>query len=101
MGDSITFGCMVKNHNKNNCQTILGNLLGEKYCVNNFAYTNRTVIKVADKTGIRCIDIYNVFENKKELFSDGVHPNAKGSKLFAQTVYEAICRDMDLNKVIE
>lgn len=187
VGDSITFGCTVKNWRKNNYPVLLGNLLGEKYCVNNFGYTNRTAIKDADypytkeklcrqsldfqpdivvimlgsndskennwnkekfvkdyceiigsylqlesspkvyalippplfevsgkvmwqlrkdvmadeicpavkeitgKMGIRCIDMYSVFENKKELFSDGVHPNANGSKLFAQTVYEAIC----------
>lgn len=187
VGDSITFGCTVENRNKNNYPSVLGNLLGEKYCVNNFGYTNRTAIKdadypytkeklyqqsldfqpdivvimlgsndskannwnkekfvndyceiigsyqnlaaspkvyvlippplfevrgkvmwqlrkdimsneicpavkeIADKMGVQCIDMYSVFENKKELFSDGVHPNAKGSKLLAQTVYEAIC----------
>lgn len=188
VGDSITFGCTVKNRNKNNYPALLGELLGEKYCVNNFGYTNRTVLKnadypytkeklyrqsldfqpdivvimlgsndtkkinwnkenfikdyceiidsymklasspkvyvlaptpffevrgkvmwqlrkdvmvdemlsavkeVADKTGARYIDMYSVFENKKELFSDGVHPNAKGSQLLAQTVYEKVFR---------
>lgn len=191
VGDSITFGCTVKNRNKNNYPTILGNLLGEKYCVNNFGYTNRTAIKdadypytneklyrqslefqpdivvimlgsndskknnwntekfvkdyseiigsylrleslpkvyvlvppplfevrgkvmwqlrkdvmtdeicpavkeIVDKMGVSYIDMYSVFKNKKKLFSDGVHPNAKGSKLFAQTVYEAICKDIN------
>lgn len=186
VGDSITFGCTVRCWRKNNYPAVLGALLGEKYCVNNFGYTNRTVIKTADypytkeklyqqsldfnpdivvimlgsndskennwnkekfvkdyieiinsylelksspdvyvlvpspmfevmgkvmwqlrkdimvdeicpavkqiaeKTGAKCIDMYGVFENKKELFSDGVHPNAKGSKLFAQKVYEEI-----------
>lgn len=191
VGDSITFGCTVKNWRKNNYPALLGSLLGEKYCVNNFGYTNRTAIKdadypytneklyqqsldfqpdivvimlgsndskknnwnkekfvkdyceiigsylqleslpkvyvlappplfevrgkvmwqlrkdvmadeihpavreIADKMGVRYIDMYSVFENKKELFSDGVHPNAKGSKLFAQTVYEAVCKDIN------
>lgn len=191
IGDSITYGCTVWNWRKNNYPTVLNKLLGEKYCVNNFGYTNRTAIKsadypytkeklyrqsldfqpdivvimlgsndskennwnkekfvkdyceiissylqlesspkvyalippplfevrgkvmwrlrkdvmaneidpavkeVADKMGIRCIDMYSVFENKKDLFSDGVHPNSRGSKLFAQTVYEAICGDID------
>lgn len=186
VGDSITFGCTVRNWCKNNYPAVLGALLDEKYCVNNFGYTNRTAIKTADypytkeklyqqsldfnpdivvimlgsndskennwnkvkfvkdyieiinsylelksspdvsvlipppmfevrgkvmwqlrkdvmvdeicptvkqiaeKTGAKCIDMYSVFENKKELFSDGVHPNAKGSKLFAQKVYEEI-----------
>lgn len=186
VGDSITFGCTVRNRRKNNYPAILGDLLGENYCVNNFGYTNRTAIKsadypytdeklyqqsldfnpdivvimlgsndskecnwdkekfitdyceiiesyrnsesrpkvyilappplfevrgkvmwqlrkavvdseicpavkqIADKTGSIYIDMHSVFENKKELFSDGVHPNAKGSKLFAQKVFEVI-----------
>lgn len=186
VGDSITYGCTVRNWQKNNYPAVLGKLLGEKYCVNNFGYTNRTAIKtadypytkeklyqqsldfqpdivtillgsndskknnwnkekfihdyceiidsylllsskpkifilspppmfeihgkvmwqlrkeiaekeicpaikkIADMKNIQYIDMYGVFENKKELFSDGVHPNAKGSKLFAQTVYEKI-----------
>ncbi|MDE6583497.1 MAG: hypothetical protein K2K31_02480 [Clostridia bacterium] len=186
VGDSITYGCMLKNWHKNNYPTVLSDLLGKDYCVNNFGYTNRTVIKTADyplvkeklykqsldfnpnivfillgsndskennwnkdkfisdynniidsyqklssspkiyiltpppvfevrkkvlyklrkdvieneiypivkdlaKTKqIECIDIYKVFENKKELFADGVHPNPKGSKLLAQKVYEAL-----------
>lgn len=53
------------------------------------------VREIADKMGVRYIDMYSVFENKKELFSDGVHPNAKGSKVFAQTVYEAVCKDIN------
>lgn len=189
VGDSITFGCTVKNWKKNNYPAVLGDLLGENYCVNNFGYTNRTVIKtadypytkeklyqkslnfqpdivilmlgsndtkesnwnkdkfvkdyyeiinsylslpsspkvyllaplpmfemngkvmwqlrkdimtneicplvkqIADKMGVHYINMYSVFEDKKELFSDGVHPNSKGSRLFAQKIYEAI-RDM-------
>lgn len=184
VGDSITYGCMVGNWRRNNYPTVLGDLLGEKYCVNNFGYTNRTAIKTADypytreklykqslefepdivllmlgsndskeinwdkekyikdlsdiidsylKSNVKvyllvpppvfeirgkvmwqlrkdiidreicpavkeivetkkipCIDLYSVFRNKKELFMDGVHPNVRGSKILAQTVYEAI-----------
>lgn len=186
VGDSITYGCTVWNWRKNNYPTVLNKLLGEKYCVNNFGYTNRTAIKSADYPytneklyhqslefspdivvimlgsndskennwdkdkfvndycdiidsykvlstnpdvyilvppplfevnkkvmwqlrkdvmldeicpavkqiaklkDIKYIDMYSVFENKKDLFSDGVHPNSRGSKLFAQTIYEAI-----------
>lgn len=186
VGDSITYGCSVKNRRKNSYPAVLGGLLGEKYCVNNFGYTDRTAIKsadrpyvkeklytqslefkpdivfimlgandtkeknwdkekfindyceiigsymslelspevyilsptpmfevrgkvmwqlkkataenetapavreIAEKTGARYIDMYSVFENKKDLFSDGVHPNAKGSKLFAETIYDVI-----------
>ncbi|MDE6474419.1 MAG: hypothetical protein K2L70_04905, partial [Clostridia bacterium] len=187
VGDSITYGCMVGNWRKNNYPTLLGNLLGENYCVNNFGYTNRTAIKsadyplvnekvyrqsldfepnvvvlllgtndskennwdksvflvdyaeiiksylslksspkvyaivptpvfelgnkvlyklrkdviedevcpcvryVAETTGVECIDILNkYFADKKELFADGVHPNAKGSRIFAEKIAEII-----------
>lgn len=186
VGDSITYGCTVSNWRKNNYPTVLGDLLGENYCVNNFGYTNRTAIKsadypytdeklykqsldfdpdivllmlgsndskkknwdkdkymndlgdivdsylalkpgikvylltpppvfeigsrvmyrlrkdiidneicpavkeIADKKGIACIDMYSTFKDKKELFSDGVHPNAEGSRILAQKIYEFI-----------
>ncbi|MDE5983850.1 MAG: hypothetical protein K2H13_01170 [Eubacterium sp.] len=186
VGDSITFGCTVRNWCKNNYPSVLSDLLGKNYCVNNFGYTNRTAIKSADypytneklyqqsldykpdivvimlgsndskennwdkdkfvndyceiiesylkleskpkvyvlvptplfeingkvmwqlrkdivdneicpavkqianKMGIQYVDMYSLFENKKELFSDGVHPNAKGCKMFAQKIYEII-----------
>lgn len=48
VGDSITYGLMVRNQPKNNYPAVLNGLLGENYCVNNFAYTNRTAIKSAD-----------------------------------------------------
>lgn len=186
VGDSITYGFMVKNWRKNNYPAILNDLLGENYCVNNFAYTNRTAIKsadyplvkekiykksldfqpdiviillgtndskkvnwdkdkfiddygeiidgylslesapkvymlnlppvfevrgkvlydirknvieeeiipavrqIADSKSISCIDVYKVFNGRKELFTDGVHLNAKGCRLLAQTVYETL-----------
>ena len=44
--------------------------------------------QAAKEMNLPCIDMYSVFENKPELFSDGCHPNIEGAKLFAQTVYE-------------
>lgn len=186
VGDSITYGFMVRNWRKNNYPAVLNALLGKNYCVNNFAYTNRTAIKSADyplvkekiykkslefqpniviillgtndskknnwdeekfvrdygeiidsylslasapkvyllipppvfevrgkvpyelrntvieeeiipavrrisnSKGIDCIDVYEVFNGKKKLFVDGVHPNAKGSRLLAETVYKSL-----------
>lgn len=186
VGDSITFGCTVRRWRRNNYPAVLGRLLGDQYCVNNFGYTNRTAIKTADypytktklyekslawesdivflllgsndskennwdrekflrdyqalaksylalpykpqvylmtppplfevggrvmwklrkdivaqeicpavrrlsrEMNLPCIDLYRVFSGKKELFSDGVHPNRKGSLLLAQTVERAI-----------
>lgn len=186
VGDSITYGCTVKNRSKNNYPAVLGRMLGDKYCVNNFGYTNRTAIKDADypytketlyqqsldfkpdvvvimlgsndtkknnwnkekftkdyceildsylnsaskpevyllvptpffeirgkvmwqlrkdimihevypaikkiasDKSIHLIDMSKSFENRRELFSDGVHPNSKGSKKFAEIVFESI-----------
>lgn len=186
VGDSITYGCMVANRNKNNYPHVLNKLLGDSYCVANFGYTDRTAIKTADKpyvaeklyrqsldfrpdiviillgsndskeinwdrekyikdygeiidsylrldsapkvymltpppvfekgkkvmwelqkdiidgeiypTAIQIaqakqipyIDLHEIFKDKKHLFADGVHPNAKGCKLLAQEVCNAI-----------
>lgn len=186
VGDSITYGLFVGNRRKNNYPAVLNLLLGEKYCVNNFGYTNRTAIKsgdypivneklykqsldfkpnivvillgtndtkennwdkdkfindyseiinsylvlesapkvyiltppplfevrgkilydlrksivesevvpaiknIAKAKGVDCIDIYKVFDGKRELFADGVHPNVKGSELLAQSVFEKL-----------
>lgn len=186
VGDSITYGLMVRNWRKNNYPAVLQKLLGADYCVNNFAYTNRTAIKSADyplvqekiywksldfqpnivfvllgsndtketnwnaekyikdygeiidsylslesapkvcvlipppvfkvrgkepyslrnavianeimpavrsvakDKGIDCIDLYEIFQGKKELFADGAHPNVNGSRLLARTVYDYI-----------
>ena len=35
-------------------------------------------------------DLYAAFENRSELFGDGVHPNAAGARLLAETVYQTI-----------
>lgn len=186
VGDSITYGCMVANRNKNNYPAILNKLLGEDYCVANFGYTDRTAIKTADKPFVReklyqqsldfrpdivvillgsndskeknwnkekyindyseiidsylhldsapkvymlipppvfekrkkvlyglrkniidneiyqsaiqiaqekqipYIDLHEILKDKKYLFADGVHPNAKGCELLAQEVYNII-----------
>lgn len=47
-----------------------------------------TVKRIADKMGVKYIDMHSVFENKKELFSDGV--NAHGIKALAQKVFEVV-----------
>lgn len=186
VGDSITYGLFVANRDKNNYPSVLNRLLGDKYCVNNFAYTNRTATKsgdyplvkekiykqsldfnpdiviillgsndskennwdkdkfvadysemidsylslesapkvyallpppvfevkgkvlyqirkdiieqdivptvgqIAKMKNVECIDVFNVFKDRPDLFFDGVHPNAKGSKLLAQSVYKAL-----------
>jgi len=49
-----------------------------------------SVKKLADKKGLSTINMYEPFDGKEYLFDDGIHPNAEGAKLFAQTVYEVI-----------
>lgn len=48
VGDSITYGCMVANRNKNNYPEVLNELLGQEYCVANFGYSDRTAIKTGN-----------------------------------------------------
>ncbi|MBR1811577.1 MAG: hypothetical protein IJ766_08035 [Clostridia bacterium] len=48
---------------------------------------------LADKYDLPCIDLYTLFEDKSALLSDGLHPDADGAKLIAQTVYEALTAD--------
>ena len=48
------------------------------------------VVQIAAEFELIYIDMYAVFEDKAGLFVDGAHPNAKGAKLMAQTVYDAM-----------
>lgn len=43
VGDSITYGYGIKGWKENAYPVVLGKLFGDKYCVNNFGYTGRTV----------------------------------------------------------
>ena len=47
-------------------------------------------IKLAQDKQIPYINLHEIFKDKAHLFADGVHPNAKGCKLLAQEVYDAI-----------
>ena len=46
--------------------------------------------EVAKKSGCRIIDLYSALSDKKEMFPDLVHPNAKGATLIAEAVSSAI-----------
>ena len=45
------------------------------------------VDKVAAETGVEVIDLYSVTEGQDELYTDGIHFNAKGYELIADEVY--------------
>ncbi len=51
--------------------------------------------QVAAEKGIAVIDTHTPFVGRKELFMDGLHPGAKGGRLLAETVYEAIRGELD------
>ena len=46
--------------------------------------------EVAKKSGCKVIDLYSALSDKKEMFPDLVHPNAKGAALIAEAVSSAI-----------
>lgn len=49
------------------------------------------VRSVAEDTGLELIELYAPTEGKRELFGpDGLHPNAAGARLIADTVYRAL-----------
>jgi lysophospholipase L1-like esterase len=48
--------------------------------------------QVAKETNTTFIDLYTPFYGKKDLLSDGVHPNATGAKYLALEVYKAISK---------
>ena len=52
--------------------------------------TDEVILKinsVATGQHLPIIDLYAPFEGKSALFPDGVHPNAKGARIMAETVY--------------
>ena len=49
--------------------------------------------KIATQTNVKIIDLYTPLSNKQNLFPDFVHPNAKGLKIIAKEVFNAITRN--------
>ena len=50
--------------------------------------------QLAKESGVPCIDVYAIFEDKPELFSDGCHPTAAGAKIIADTVRTQLSKDL-------
>ena len=48
------------------------------------------VKKVAKEKGATVIDLYKALGGHKEMFPDGVHPNAAGAAVLAKSVHEAL-----------
>ncbi len=53
------------------------------------------VKEIAKERKLQLIDLFEVFDGKSELFTDGLHPNEKGAKLYAQTVFEALTKPQE------
>jgi acyl-CoA thioesterase-1 len=49
-----------------------------------------SVAEVARQTNLPMIDVYSALANSSEVFPDGVHPNAEGAQLIANTIYKSI-----------
>lgn len=45
---------------------------------------------LAEEKGLPLIDVYAAFRGRRDLLVDGCHPNARGARLLAETVYTAI-----------
>ena len=50
--------------------------------------------KLAKEIGVPCIDLYTIFEEKPQLFSDGCHPTAAGAKIIADTVRTQLSKEL-------
>jgi lysophospholipase L1-like esterase len=46
--------------------------------------------RVAEKTGVGTVDVFAALSGKGDLFPDGLHPNAEGAAIIAETVYGVI-----------
>ena len=52
------------------------------------------VKQIGQEKGLEVIDLYSVFENRPELFSDGCHPTAEGASLIAGTIQIELSKDL-------
>ena len=52
-----------------------------------------TIRTIAAERGVGVIDVHAALKGRPELLPDGVHPNAEGAALIAQTVYRALMAD--------
>lgn len=90
IGDSITYGCGVKNWPRNNYPAVLQRKLGTGYCVNNYGYSGRTLMRSADRPYIE----KNIFKQSLEFepniviiklgTNDAKKENWKGKEAFKE-----------------
>ncbi len=51
---------------------------------------NSLIQATSRECGASIVDLFHPFERNSVMFSDGLHPNAAGARLIAETVYNAI-----------
>lgn len=64
-----------------------------RYHINKMLVKNEVNVAVrflAEGKNLPFIDLYEVFDGRKNLFVDGIHPNVKGASVLAGTVYNMI-----------
>lgn len=49
--------------------------------------------KIAEEKGLKTIDVYTLFDENKNYFADGVHPNVKGARAMAKLCFNVITSD--------
>jgi acyl-CoA thioesterase I len=52
------------------------------------------ILRIAKQLNIPVIDIYSATRDHPEYFGDGIHPNVKGNKVLAETVYTALFKSI-------
>ncbi|SZD72782.1 Domain of uncharacterised function (DUF303) [Candidatus Ornithobacterium hominis] len=55
-----------------------------------FEQIQQTIPLIAKNAKTHLIDFYTPLSNREDLFADALHPNAKGAKILAKTVYRAV-----------
>ena len=55
---------------------------------------NELIEEVADSSYASLIDLNTPFQLREDLFSDGLHPNEKGARLIAETIFNALKKDI-------
>ncbi len=74
-------------------------VFGEPYGISDERIKNdlrETAIELSVELNTGYIDLYELFEGKPHLFSDGAHPKAEGASIIANAVYERI----EFNRVL-
>ena len=54
------------------------------------------LIDLANKLGVKTVNLLEVSKDKGDLFPDFLHPNAEGAKIFTDEIYKVIAPDLEI-----